>query len=118
VRRPQASLRQAEQIRRVQTERSDAVVQRLTSALERIASLVQQVITQTDQRVLHGESVPASSKLVSLFEAHTAIVGVAKLTYRQSSVALIADRGFSTLENEQLARDLHIRSVAYHARDR
>src|SRR5262249_55608063 len=36
--------------------------------------LVQQVIVQTEQRVLHGKSVPASAKLVSLFEPHTAIV--------------------------------------------
>jgi IS5 family transposase len=36
--------------------------------------LVQQVIAQAERRVLHGETVPASAKLVSLFEPHTAIV--------------------------------------------
>src|SRR5438876_6059046 len=67
-------MRQAEQIRRALAERSEAVVQRLESALKHIVPLVQQVITQTERRVLHGESVPASAKLVSLFEPHTAIV--------------------------------------------
>jgi transposase, IS5 family len=153
----QASLRQAEQIRRALTKRSEAVVQRLHSALEHVAPLVQQVIAQTERRVLHGESVPASDKLVSLFEPHTAIVRRGKahvpaefgrkvvldevdgglvtryvvlvgnppeapelpnsVAHHQASFArapavLTADRAFSTLDNEQLARDLHIRSVA------
>ena len=153
----QASMRQAEQIRRALAERSEAVVQRLESALKHIVPLVQQVITQTERRVLHGESVPASAKLVSLFEPHTAIVRRGKahvpaefgrkvvldevdgglvtryvvlvgnppeapelansLAHHQASFehppgVFTADRAFSTLENEQLARDLHIRSVA------
>lgn len=37
-------------------------------------ALIEQVIDQTERRVLHGESVPASDKLVSLFETHTDIV--------------------------------------------
>ena len=82
----QASMRQAEQIRRALAERSEAVVQRLESAIKHIVPLVQQVITQTERRVLHGESVPASAKLVSLFEPRTAIVRRGKLTYRLSSV--------------------------------
>jgi len=36
--------------------------------------LVRQVISQTRQRVLEGVSVPASDKVVSLFEPHTAII--------------------------------------------
>jgi transposase, IS5 family len=36
--------------------------------------LVQQVIDQTRQRVLHGQAVAASDKVVSLFEPHTAII--------------------------------------------
>lgn len=35
---------------------------------------VEQVMQQTTRRVLHGEQVPASEKLVSLFEPHTAII--------------------------------------------
>jgi transposase, IS5 family len=36
--------------------------------------LVQRVMEQTRQRVLHGQAVPASHKVVSLFEPHTAII--------------------------------------------
>jgi transposase, IS5 family len=36
--------------------------------------LIEQVITPTTRRVLQGEQVPASEKLVSLFEPHTAII--------------------------------------------
>ena len=36
--------------------------------------LVRQVICQAARRVLHGESVPASEKLVSIFEPHTDII--------------------------------------------
>ncbi len=36
--------------------------------------LVQRVIDQTRQRVLHGQSVSATDKVVSLFEPHTAII--------------------------------------------
>ncbi len=36
--------------------------------------LVQRVLEQTKQRVLHGQSVSASDKVVSLFEPHTAII--------------------------------------------
>jgi transposase, IS5 family len=36
--------------------------------------LVQRVMAQTEQRVLHGQRVAASDKVVSLFEPHTAII--------------------------------------------
>ena len=36
--------------------------------------LVQRVIAQTAQRVLHGQNVSATDKVVSLFEPHTAII--------------------------------------------
>lgn len=36
--------------------------------------LVQRVMVQTEQRVLHGQTVAASDKVVSLFEPHTAII--------------------------------------------
>jgi IS5 family transposase len=36
--------------------------------------LVEQIITQTERRVLAGESVPARDKLVSLFEPHADII--------------------------------------------
>jgi len=36
--------------------------------------LMQQIIAQTERRVLYGEAVPASEKLVSLFEPHADII--------------------------------------------
>lgn len=48
--------------------------QRLAAELEHFIPLVQQVVTQTERRVLHGESVPATEKLVSIFEPHTDII--------------------------------------------
>ena len=46
----------------------------LNEIFDHYLPLVRQVITQTRQRVLEGLSVPASDKVVSLFEPHTAII--------------------------------------------
>jgi len=153
----QASVRQAQQVQRALGARSEVAAQRLESALRRATPLVRQVIAQTERRVLHGESVPAAAKLVSLFEPHTAIVrrGKAHLpaefgrkvmldevdgglvtrfamlvgnppdapelpdslvhhlaVFDQAPVVLSADRAFFTLDNEHVAADLHIRTVA------
>jgi IS5 family transposase len=70
----QASVNQAHHVQQWLTGWSDTAAQRLESAIERTAPLVQQVIAQAERRVLDGETVPASAKLVSLFEPHTAIV--------------------------------------------
>ena len=153
----QASLDQAERVRHTLATRAEASIQPLGAALGRMADLVQQVIAQTQRRVVDGESVPASAKLVSLFEPHTAIVrrGKAHLPaefgrkilfdevegglvtryavlagnppdapelphslahhqacFGQVPTVLTADRAFFTLDNEQLAHDLQIQSVA------
>jgi IS5 family transposase len=42
--------------------------------LKRYVELANQVIDQTERRVIHGESVPASEKVVSIFEPHTDII--------------------------------------------
>lgn len=36
--------------------------------------LIEKIITQTERRVLHGETVPAHDKIVSLFEPHADII--------------------------------------------
>ena len=36
--------------------------------------LIEQILAQTERRVLHGESVPAGEKIVSLFEPHADII--------------------------------------------
>jgi IS5 family transposase len=46
----------------------------LKQQLEHYLPLVRQIICQTTRRVIHGESVPASEKLVSLFAPHTDII--------------------------------------------
>jgi transposase, IS5 family len=42
--------------------------------LHHFLPLVKRVIDQTERRVLHGESVPAADKIVSIFEPHTDII--------------------------------------------
>lgn len=42
--------------------------------LEHFLPLVAKVIAQTERRVLNGESVPATEKIVSIFEPHTDII--------------------------------------------
>jgi IS5 family transposase len=47
---------------------------RLAGALDRLLPLMRGVIDQAERRVLHGEAVPASTKVASLVEPHTAIL--------------------------------------------
>ena len=153
----QASLDQAQRVRQTLATRAEATMQPVHSALGHMAELVQQVIAQTQRRIVDGESVPASAKLVSLFEPHTAIVRRGKahlpaefgrkimldevegglvtryavldgnppdapelplslehhqVCFGQVPTLLTADRAFFTLDNERLAHDLRIRSVA------
>lgn len=46
----------------------------LGAALEHYVQLGMQVVDQTERRVLKGESVPATEKLVSIFEPHTDVI--------------------------------------------
>jgi IS5 family transposase len=153
----QSSCKQASDVQRELVACLDQAPYQLGGRIERLVPLVQQVIAQTQQRVVDGESVPASAKLVSLFEPHTAIVrrGKAHLPaefgrkilfdevegglvtryavlsgnppdapelphslahhqacFGQVPTLMTADRAFFTLDNEQLAHDLHIPSVA------
>jgi IS5 family transposase len=47
---------------------------RLASTLTHFVPLAQQVIQQTNRRILQNEPVPASEKIVSIFEEHTDII--------------------------------------------
>jgi IS5 family transposase len=49
-------------------------LQRLQQQLAHFEPLVRQVIAQTERRVLHGEPVPATAKVVSLFEPHADVL--------------------------------------------
>ena len=64
----------AKQVQAELTAQATAAAQRITATLDHFIPLVEQVIHQTTRRVLVGEQVPASEKLVSLFEPDTAII--------------------------------------------
>lgn len=46
----------------------------LAADIKRFVPLTQQVISQTERRILRDESVPATEKIVSIFEPHTSII--------------------------------------------
>lgn len=48
--------------------------QALATELREFVGLAGRVLSQTERRVLRGESVPASEKIVSIFEPHTDII--------------------------------------------
>ena len=53
---------------------ADLLAQDLSEKFKEIIELTSRVIDQTERRILHGESVPASEKIVSIFEPHTDII--------------------------------------------
>jgi len=69
-----ATVQQAKHVEAVCTAQATQSGQKLAATLARVIPLVRQVVTQTTRRVFQGEAVPASAKLVSLFEPHTAII--------------------------------------------
>jgi IS5 family transposase len=69
-----ATMRQAQQAGTMLKAQALPMGQKLAETLDHIIPLVGRVVTQTTRRVIQGEAVPASEKLVSLFEPHTAII--------------------------------------------
>jgi transposase, IS5 family len=65
---------QARSVQEGVAAQATAAAQRIAGTLAQFLPRVEQVITQTTRRVLHGEHVPASEKIVSLFEPDTAII--------------------------------------------
>jgi IS5 family transposase len=71
----QASLDHAHQVVALLTpQRSHRKAGALRTTLEQVMPLLQRVIEQTRCRVVNGQSVPATDKVVSVFEPHTAII--------------------------------------------
>jgi IS5 family transposase len=68
------SVQQAQQVATALRDLASRTAQQLTATLEQLLPRVRQVIDQTRRRVLQGEHVAATEKLVSLFEPHTAII--------------------------------------------
>lgn len=46
----------------------------IQQGIEEVLALAKRVVDQTERRVLRGESVPATEKIVSIFEPHTDII--------------------------------------------
>ena len=70
-------VRQAERVQQALAdlgEQLPAAARRSADGLRELLPRVRQVISQAERRVLQGEPVPASDKLVSLHEPHTAII--------------------------------------------
>src|SRR6266540_896171 len=72
-------VRQAQQVETALAAATDARAQRLRTALQTFIPRVRQVIDQTTRRVLEGKPLPATEKLVSIFEPHSAIIRKGKL---------------------------------------
>ena len=68
------SLAQARQVCRALRQRKQQQAQRVHQRLLGLLPLVEQVIQQAVRRLFHRQAVPASAKLVSLFEPHTQIL--------------------------------------------
>ncbi len=69
-----ASVRQAQTVLDEIPAPASAPVHKLVEQMESWVPRVEQVIAQTVRRVVQGEVVPATEKLVSLFEPHTDII--------------------------------------------
>jgi IS5 family transposase len=65
---------QARQVGAALREQATDRARRVAATVDHYLPLVERVIAQTTRRVFHGEAVPASEKIVSLFEPHTAII--------------------------------------------
>ena len=67
----QASCNQAKRVVGVLGQQDDVGAGRLLEHFEHFLGLVEQGIAQAARRVLYGEQVPATEKILSLFEEHT-----------------------------------------------
>jgi transposase, IS5 family len=68
------SVAQAKQVGQALQRQAGQTAGRVGEQLTQWVTQVEQVIRQTERRVLQGEQVPAGEKLVSLFEPHSAII--------------------------------------------
>lgn len=70
----QVTIEQAQKIMTELEVQTTPQAKKLTKTLETFIPRVKQVIEQTTRRVFEDEQVPASEKIVSLFEPHTSII--------------------------------------------
>jgi transposase, IS5 family len=74
VKTTQQTIAQAQQVLPALQVVTDKQAGRLSEVLETFIPRAEQVVSQTVRRVFQGEKVPASEKIVSLFEPHSAII--------------------------------------------
>ncbi|HEY5729034.1 MAG TPA: ISNCY family transposase [Anaerolineales bacterium] len=74
IRAVAATIEQAKQVLPVLQEQATLQAKKLAQTLETFLPSAQQVVSQTIRRVLQQDKVPASEKIVSLFESHTDII--------------------------------------------
>ena len=70
----QKTIESARHIQKQLHEMQEQKAKRLAQSLETFLPRAEQVIDQTRRRIMQGEQVPASEKIVSLFEEHTDII--------------------------------------------
>jgi IS5 family transposase len=74
VKATQQTIQQARQVLPALQALTGKQAEKLTAILEAFVPRAEQVVSQTVRRVFLGEKVPASEKIASLFEPHTAII--------------------------------------------
>ena len=72
--------------------------ERWQEALKHYGDLMLKVIDQTERRVIQKEKVPATEKIVSIFESHTDVIvkGFRDIQYGHKINLASAQRGFIT----------------------
>lgn len=70
----QKTIASARRIQKQLQKLPEKKAKRLAQTLETFLPRAEQVVDQTTRRILQGEQVPASEKIVSLFEEHTDII--------------------------------------------
>jgi transposase, IS5 family len=74
VKATQQTITQAQQVLPALQTATGKGAEKLSEILETFIPRAEQVVSQTVRRVFQGEKVPASEKIVSLFEPHSAII--------------------------------------------
>lgn len=74
VKATQATIQQAQQVLPALQARATQEAERLAETLETFIPRAEQVVLQTVRRVFEDEKVPATEKIVSIFEPHSAII--------------------------------------------
>jgi IS5 family transposase len=102
---------------------STSKTQKWTSDVENFRSLLSQVIDQTQSRVIDKKNVPASEKIVSIFEEHTDIIvkGFRDVQYGHKVNLSTEDNGFITYfsieEGNPADKDLFLPVLEAHTKN-